>query len=234
MIFVLTGNNHQLKHKELESIISTHGGSNSFFVMSFDEEQPLNVLQEALRSEDIFGKPLFLKITVEDIKKYIDELKNPLSRFRDSNDVCVVIASSLTKPEKTFFEKYNAVIKEYSIIKKKESPLVFALTDALIRKDKKNAWIIFQRLKNQNVSAEEIHGTLWWQWKTLALVSGKEKVLAKKTISPYVFSKSESAMKLFSQEEVLNNIHMLMSMFQESRRGVSNLFHQLELFILTY
>ncbi len=234
MIVLLTGNNQLQKNKEINSLLSTRGGSDSFLTLSFSEEESIQNLEEAIRSEDLFGKPILLKINHSDIKVLFDVLKNPLLRFVDSNDICVIDTPSLTKPEKNFFEKYSAVVKDFTTIKKKESPLVFALTDALIKKDKKNAWLIFQKLIDNNISAEEIHGAIWWQWKTLALIASKEKVLAKKSISPYVFSKSESATKVFSEKEILNSIDLLMKMFQESRRGVSDLFHQLELFILTH
>jgi DNA polymerase III delta subunit len=234
MIVLLTGNNQLHKHKEIDSLLSSRGGSDSFLMLSFSEEESISNLEEVIRSEDLFGKPVFLKIYHSDIKALFDVLKNPLARFVNSKDICVIDTPSLTKPEKTFFEKYSAIIKDFSLIKKKESPLVFALTDALIKKDKKNAWILFQKLIETNVSAEEIHGAIWWQWKTLALISSKEKVLAKKSISPYVFSKSENATKLFSEKEVLKSLDELMTMFQESRRGISNLLHQLEIFILTH
>lgn len=232
MIIVLTGNDQQKKKKEIESLVVSHGGAHSFFTLSYDEHQPLEILQEVIHSEDIFGKPLLLKIDVEDFRKILDVVKNPITRFVDSRDLCFITASSLTKPEISFFQKHNAQIKEYILVKKKESPLVFALTDALIKKDKKNAWIVFQKIISQDISAEEIHGALWWQWKTLSLVSSKEKNLAKKTISPYVYSKSENSLKFFSEKEIQFGVSHLMHMLQESRRGKRNLLHQIELFIL--
>lgn len=233
MIAVLTGNNQNAKQKEKESLLLKNGGADSFLVVTFEEGQPLSVLEEVIRSEDIFGKPLCVIISYEDIKVLFDVLKNPLGRFSKSNDICIINTPSLTKPETAFFEKYNSTFSDFTLIKRKESPLVFALTDALIKKDKKNAWIIFQKLIENNISAEEIHGAIWWQWKTLALVASKEKLLAKKTLSPYVFSKSESATKLFSELDIIQGLGRLMNMFQESRRSKCNLFHQLELFILS-
>lgn len=234
MIAVFTGNNQQLKNKETESLLLKNGGSDSFLMLSYQEGQDIKILEESVRSEDIFGKPLFLKIIHSDIKELFSTLKNPISRFSTSKDICVVDTPSLTKPEKTFFEKYDSTIKDFSIVKKKESPLVFVLTDAVIKKDKKNAWIVLQRLIKENASAEEIHGALWWQWKTLSLVASKEKNLTKKTMSPYVFSKGESAVKNFSEKEILLGLDELMKMFQNSRRGKCDLFHQLEIFILTH
>ena len=234
MIIILTGNNQHEKQKEIQSLLSKNGGSDSFLTLTYSDDQDIGILEQSIRSEDIFGKPLFLKISHDDIKALFDVLKNPLSRFVDSKDICVVDTPSLTKPEKTFFEKYNSTTKDFTLIKRKESPLVFVLTDALIKKDKKNAWIVFQKLIDQNTAPEEIHGALWWQWKTLALVSSKEKNVAKKTMSPYVFSKSESALRNFSESDILKDIHSLMHMFQESRRGKKDLFHQLEIFILSH
>lgn len=233
MIIVLTGNNQILKNKEMESLLAKEGGSDSFLMLSFDDNQPVTLLEEMIRSEDIFGKPVLLKIVASDSKVYFDVFKNTLSRFDKSKDICVVFTPSLTKPERIFFEKANATIKDFTFTKAKESPLVFALTDALIKKDKKNAWIIFQRMIDTNTAPEEIHGALWWQWKTLSLVVSKEKNIAKKNISPYVFSKSEAASKKIGEKEIQNGLSMLMKMFQNSRRGTSDLIHQIELFILT-
>ncbi len=104
---------------------------------------------------------------------------------------------------------------------------IFSLADALSARDKKKLWLLYQEALREGMSAEEIHGLLVWQMKTLfAIEKG-----ATEGIKPFVLGKGKRALANF-KNDVDDRLFELISIYHESRRGGLELPLALEKFIL--
>ncbi len=78
----------------------------------------------------------------------------------------------------------------------------FAITDALISKDKKKTWQLYRKEIDTGESAEAILGRLVWAMKTLTLIHKNPKDTATTLgISPFVFSKTKSGSRNWKEGE---------------------------------
>lgn len=81
----------------------------------------------------------------------------------------------------------------------------FAVTDALILRDKKTAWKLYRQEIDRGEDANAILGRFLWAMKTLNLIKRHEKETAAMLgISPFVFNKAKSAAKKWTTDEAEN------------------------------
>ncbi len=122
-------------------------------------------LEQLVDASSLFGDPVIvLCIQLGDNTHAKDELKRLLDRMQESSNIFVVdepfadvhLFNRLTKVSKKVFDAREEKIKDMS---------VFALCDAFIERDKKQAWVLFQDLKKEG-SGEAIQGALWWKFQT--------------------------------------------------------------------
>jgi len=107
----------------------------------------------------------------------------------------------------------------------------FALSDALGRRSKKDAWVLFQKSLDAGGVAEEIHGMLFWQVKSMILATSS-KTAGEAGLNPFVFRKSLTFAKNFTEEELKDLSSRLVSIYHEARRGGDELPIALEKFVL--
>ncbi len=108
---------------------------------------------------------------------------------------------------------------------------IFSLGDALGRRDKKELWFLYSKSALRNIPAEEIHGILFWAWKSMALAAAS-KDAAEAGINPYVFQKSSGFAKNFSKEELASVGGRLVRMSHDAHRGKVDFDIELERFVL--
>ena len=111
------------------------------------------------------------------------------------------------------------------------SPEIFALADALGKKDTKSMWVLYRKALDNNDVPEEIHGILWWQLKSIALAQ-KCKNAAEAGINPFVYSKSKGFSKNFKLEEIDRLLSRMVSIYHEAHRGIADFEIALEKFVL--
>lgn len=95
---------------------------------------------------------------------------------------------------------------------------IFALTDALGSKNKKEVWILYQKALAAGVSAEEIFFKIFWQVKSMILAS-KTKDVAETDMKAFPYNKAKSYAKNFSQVELENLSQNLVEGYLLARRG---------------
>lgn len=116
--------------------------------------------------------------------------------------------------------------------KKKPDFNVFSLTDAFGRRDKKNLWVLFQKAVASGAVPEEIHGILFWQLKSMLVVS-TTKTAGEAGVMPFVFTKAKSFLKNYSEEELRELSSKFVSLYHDSHRGIHDFEIALERFVLT-
>lgn len=101
----------------------------------------------------------------------------------------VLLYEKTTTKELSLFLKEQGITPievKTSIEKKEVTP--FAFTDAVIARNKKDAWMEFMALRNQHVEMMSITSGLIWAMKSLCLVL-TQKDVGSTGLNPYVYSK---------------------------------------------
>lgn len=145
--------------------------------------------------------------------------------------------ASLAKIEKVA-EKCEEFIKPEKTLTKKEKLAqigekidFFEFADALGRRDKKGLWVLFQDVLSEDVPAEEVHGILFWQVKSMILAK-RSKDASDAGMKPYPFQKAKEYSKNYKEGELEKISSKLVSMYHEAHRGKEDFYVTLEKFIL--
>ncbi len=170
--------------------------------------------------KDVFADEASKAITFEFLKD-----------IAESDNVFIVTDGSILKKDFTKIEKHTAKVWEHVAKEKFEAKEnIFNITNYLLARDKKNLWIEFQKLKGV-FAVEEIHGTLFWCFKNIALVA-RSKNVEETGLKPFVYSNTQRAVAKFSLEEIDEKLWSLTKILGDSRRGEGELEVLLEKWVL--
>ena len=162
----------------------------------------------------------------KDIK---EELLGALGEVKSSENIFIFLEKELDKKTLDKMSKHAEKVQEFaaaSSAKKKEySP--FAISDALLSKDKKRLWMLLMEAKKKGNAAEEIHGIIWWQVKALKLASLAHDA-KEADLSPFVFSKAKAASAGFPPTEIGAMMSSLVKMYHDAHRGEGDLWVEME------
>ena len=110
---------------------------------------------------------------------------------------------------------------------------IFSITDALGRRDRKTAWIFYQKAVLAGISPEEVHSILIWQVKSIILAKKWGEAGAESLgMKPFVFNKAKSFSKNFSEKEIMELSSRLVDVYHRARRGAVSFEEALERMIL--
>lgn len=236
MIYILTGTDQIKRQKEIEKIRKAEGGESAFLVMThLFEEGNLDVYDELFSMRDLFGKSNFIRIkNWNNDEGLVSKIKEYADFFVKEKNILILETDSFTKTiEKKLQKLEPRVVTIGDAFVKKESTTLFALTDACLTRDKKRAWTLFFDAKKRGVSPEEIHGLMWWQYKTLALVyKTPKKEWSSLGVSPFVLKKIESSLLKYKKEDLASIINEFFSLVYSARQRSQDSYNALELFIL--
>lgn len=141
-----------------------------------------------------------------------------------------VIETTLPAEIKKLFPK-GAQVTDFGKKEVEERPMPFAFSDAFMAGDRKGAWIEYQKLLAQGLSAEELHGTLSWAVRS-ALVAFKTKSADEAGLKPFVYTKSKRFVEKLGVEVVENFSRKLVHIYHRARAGQGDMTLGLEKLIL--
>ena len=95
---------------------------------------------------------------------------------------------------------------------------IWALTDAIGARKKKDAWVLYQKALASGMVAEEVFYKLVWQVKTM-LVASKTKTAEEADMKPFPYNKAKTFLKNFSTSELINLSTSLVLGYHKARRG---------------
>ncbi|MCD8494805.1 MAG: hypothetical protein LRY41_01500 [Candidatus Pacebacteria bacterium] len=227
MLVLLYGDDRARIHDHIETLC----GGVSY--QSYDDETiDYEFLIQSIQGTDLFAAPTPVVIYgLLEKKSGQDFFQEYADRMHAHRTPYIFVEHSLTTPFKKKIIQTTPEIHEYTLPKdtNKSAFNVFALNDAYASRDKKKMWILFHEALRSGMSAEEIHGLLWWQIKNIAVV-------CREGINPglhnFVFEKTKRACKLFPVADIEAHSTALYEIFHESRRGGTPLDVSLEMFIL--
>lgn len=162
--------------------------------------------------------------------------KNVLSTYlkdiAESENVFILTEGALLKKDFSKIEKHAEKVWEHVLKEKVEvKENIFGITNYLLARDKKNIWIEYHKLRETFVP-EEIHGTLFWAFKNVALAA-RSKTPADSGLKPFVYSNAKRATEKYSSEEIEEKLWELTKILGDSRRGGGELDVLLEKWMLS-
>jgi len=160
-------------------------------------------------NELIYGQGLFAsKYIVFADNIFDDELaeKETLERIKDikeAENAFVFLESDLSAKTLKEFEKSSERVFEFGS-KSDTKPTavfnIFSLGEALGMKDKKNLWVLLQKAFDANLSPEEIHGTLFWQVKSIASAIDARRLM-RQDLSHFHIRRQKSFQKISARRK---------------------------------
>ncbi len=108
----------------------------------------------------------------------------------------------------------------------------FAFTDAISARNKKEAWIEYQREMASGLVAEQLFWSVAKQVRNLILAK-RTKTAAEADLNPFVYKKLKSGSEKYSQEELVQMSEDLVVGYHNARRGIGEIETLLEKFLLS-
>ncbi|GMQ95357.1 MAG: hypothetical protein BMS9Abin13_470 [Patescibacteria group bacterium] len=222
-------------HEVLDVLQGKRPGASLF---KMDDES----FNERELEELVFGAGLFEHkhiVFMDNVMREEGAIEFILEKIADiaaSEHAFVVIQEKVDKKTLAKITKHAARVEEFSLPKaphkKTDEFNIFSLTDALGRKDKKQAWVLLQKAIKKGVSPEEAHGILFWQVKNM-MIARSSSSAADAGLNPFVYKKALSFSNNFNDHELTSLSSSLVDMYHNARRGGAELSVALEKFILS-
>lgn len=95
---------------------------------------------------------------------------------------------------------------------------IFAFTDAVGARKKRDAWVLYMKALAAGMAPEEVFYKFVWQVKTM-LIAQKTKTVAETDMKPYPYSKAKDFLKGFKPGELERLSTDLVLGFYAARRG---------------
>lgn len=155
-----------------------------------------------------------------------------LPEVAQSDNIFVVIEGELLAAPKKKLEQHASKTQHFAADKKTTERFnAFALADALGARDKKRLWLLYQEALLNGLVAEELHGTLVWQVKSMALTH-VTTTPDEAGMKPFPYKKAQGFAKNYSPDEVKEKWFSLLEVYHEARRGKGELSVLLEKWVL--
>lgn len=186
---------------------------------------------DAFTSESLFGGENILYF--DGILDHPDGEAFYRTIIKETAHTVIIREASPSKDLRVFFERLGEV-REFTPIKKFEKRVDnFAIVNALARRDKKASWVEFEKVRKARSAMEEVHGTVFWGFKTMLLSALLDKHSALKSgVKESSYRTYAVLAKNYSTSELKDKTRYLKEIYHKGHRGEGNLEELLEEFIL--
>lgn len=232
MIQVFSGEDYVNRKKEYDLFLKSQREEGDSFVFCDEEDIAFDSINRFISGGGMFIDRVF--VVLQDtlrFQKVFDLLERSVEEMKESQTVFVFIEDTkLSKENKKFLENNDIDIKEFSVKEQRDFGN-FAVTDALLSRDKKSIWVELNKSLSKDGSPEALHGLLWWQIKSLYLVSlglSQEKLEMK----DFPYKKTKKAVSLFKKEELSGLVRDFPLLPKKSRDDGVSLYEEMEKFFL--
>ncbi|MEK7662102.1 MAG: hypothetical protein AAB355_01195 [Patescibacteria group bacterium] len=122
-------------------------------------------------------------------------------------------------------------LEEKSLEKSSSAFNIFALTDAIGGRNKREAWVLYRKALASGMVVEEIFYKIFWQVKSM-LLANRTKSAEEADMKTFPYNKAKSFLKNFSTSELQNLSENLVVGYHQARRGEEEIETFLEKIIL--
>ncbi|MFA5841648.1 MAG: hypothetical protein WC835_01630 [Candidatus Paceibacterota bacterium] len=238
MLYVLYGDDFSKRARKLDEMVQFFltKKPNTSFAKINTETFPNYSLDELALDRGLFeNKCVVVLDGIFENKETKEIILKKLSALGESDNVFVINERSLGKGDIAALTKHSEKTQEFLLKEKAARPEfnIFSLSDAIGARDKKRAWTLYLRALENGLEPEEIHGTIFWQVKNMALVKDAKQPTAESTgLKPFVLSKAKSSSNNYSKKELQDFSSRLVSLYHDSHRGIGDFSAGLEKLIL--
>lgn len=233
-MYAFIGSDTTRARKEIRLLVDTFSSAGtSARVVHFDEENfDAQLALEAMNEQNLFGGQNI--IVLDSILSHDLGEKFYLEDLALSSNIIILRENTL---KKALLVKVQSLcdIVVCDAIKTAEQKKFgdFALADAVAARDKRVAWVEFQKSKRRGEAMEPIHGMLFWAFKTMTMIATLPRTEAIASgVKAFTYSKYQAAMKGYRTEEILSHLDELKDMYHKAHRGECDLEISIEQFLL--
>ncbi len=231
MVHVFFGSDRTAVRNAADTLLATYRGTHTINTIDMYHYEP-GQLVNATEGMSLFGEQFVYVIDTPSQDEAVrTELMDNLTSLAEAPHHYVILEHSLLAPIKKQFAKVATTLEEFSAASK-ERFNTFALTDALVARDRRRLWLLFSEAKEVGIADEEIIGVLWWQLKAIriaALTSSAEEAGMKS----FPYSKAKQALRQFPLAQVEDTARRLLALYHDGHAGKRDLNLALEQFVLT-
>ncbi len=195
----------RVKAHELIDSLQKKKPDAGFFKIS-TENFNQSTLEEYIGSQGLFSSKyiVFLDRLCEK-KEVKEQFLDKIKEIVESQNIFIILEGKIDKVTATKIEKKSEKFVKFDLAEKfeKKEYGAFALADAFGRHDKKDTWVLYRKAIDKGEAPEALHGMLFWKAKTMLLTGGQSN---------------------WEQDELLDLIDELITVYHEARRGK----HELE------
>jgi DNA polymerase III delta subunit len=237
MLYVITGNDFQKVTAKKQALIEAmHKKRPGAEVITFDTLD----WSEAAFEEKAFAQGLFESKVILILNQLLSEktsreyLATRLDALAALDHAVIMIEEEL---DEDLTDNITAAAEQVFTCMgrdKKETPPpnLFPLADALAQRNKKEAWVLFTEALRSGVAAEEIHGVLMWQVRSM-LIAQQADSATNAGLKPFVYTKSKRYASNFPGSELPQLSEKLVRAYHDARRGEGSMADQIEAVILS-
>ncbi|MFT7557958.1 MAG: hypothetical protein ACI83D_000634 [Planctomycetota bacterium] len=213
MLKVISGSHYEKAQDELARLKTKSRGRE---VRYFEE----GALDHVQIEELVAGGGMFNEQYLVIIENGMQQAENQsffvamLGDMRISDTLFVFMEQVLLAAQKKKFKPEE--ITDVGKIEKKEEFNLFAITDTVGNRDRKNGWLILQKAYDGGVEAEHVIGLLWWAVKNMLLVSKSE---TNPGLKPFVYNKTKQQAKRYTLTELEHLAYTLVAYRYRARTG---------------
>lgn len=178
-------------------------------------------IEELTQTQGLFeNKQIILMDRTLETPDIRDIVIDKIDALKESPNIFIFFEGKLTKEVLKKIEKRAEKVTEYELAEGpvKKDGSFFALADALGSRDKKAFWVLLREALDKDAVAEEIHGILFWQAKSLALAARTSTAL-EAGLNPFVYSKAKRFAANFGPGEIDALLSKLVNMYHRAHRG---------------
>lgn len=215
-------------------------------------------VNDLLNSQGLFlPKYIVVFSFISENKDFFAELLRILSDIKKTEHVCIISEGDISAKDEEKIKKFAVKSQEFLIktkasgasgagsaslnFVKKDEPPTFAFAESFANRQFLKSMKYFTELLSRQIVAEEIHGILWWQMKSIKLSSSVSSAVGA-GLNPFVFKKSKQlASTLWKDEEMLKQpqildtvLNELFEMYHLAHRGESDFYTALEKLVVRW
>ncbi len=178
MIYLFSGTDRQVARVALDAALKKQKGA----IVRVSDAHSLADLSAVLAGKGMFGEERTIVldgITSGGNAEAREVLLAALPVLKKSSEHFYLLEGSLDAATRKMIEKYAERSERFDMKKKPEDKTIFALANALQRKDKKALWVGLMREYAKGSAPEAVHGLLFWGAKQMALKARGQAELAR-------------------------------------------------------
>ncbi len=238
MLYVFTGADPIAVRARAHTFVDGYEEQGSRVERLTAEECSADLLRDRATAQSLFlsttdREPAVIVLDTPSEKATAQEVVVTLAPvLAESSHVFVLIEQKLLVIPTRELKKYATEYHEIAGSDVTEKFNVFSLADALARRDRKSLWILLLRAGQAGLSPEEIIGTLFWQIKTMRLVT-QTKNAEEAGLKPFVYTKAKRAVEKFTRDELTDVSRQLVTLYHEGHLGNVDMTYALERWVLS-